>query len=346
MKETNVMYDIVTLEDCKNLNKDVKYVSIDIKNVNVDVISYLKNNGNNLFFSDRIGDKHGYVYVDYATFIKGESVIDNIVNNIPNDLSELEIARYLYVCLGKTVGYDINIAFDKNEFFSLNNINNTNNLWNCLSIGKTSNYVLAKIYLYLCSLFDINCEVIYNSDDAIISNKLNINDNIFVVSLGKDLALIQAGFPTKNFSSYNNEIDIDKRVGYIKKDYNDKLIDRALSSINYMDENMVDDILKKTQKILDLNKIKPVELGIIYNYIFNKYCPNYDIIISNLYINDKEHEHFILISYGNKYYSYNYNIKSFIQIDKDILVKNLDNNKVCLYNDEFIPNISKKTVTL
>lgn len=341
-----VIYDIDSLSDCKSLDKSIKYVTVDIKNVDIDVISYLVNNGNNYLYTDRINDKQGYVFVDYATFVKGQSVIDSIVNNIPSGLSKLEIARYLYINLGKSVGYDINVILEKNEYFSLENIRNINNIWNCLANGRITGMTLAKIYLYLCSMFNIECDIITNNRDDFYSNKIIIDDNTYVVNLGRDIALIQAGFPTKYFASFNHEIDIDKKIGYIKREYNDVLIDKILSSIDYLDENMVYNILIKTQKVLNVSSIKPVELSIIYNYIFNKYCPNYDIAINNLYINDKKHDHFILITYNDKHYSYNYALKKFLIIDNNNLVSNLDDNKIGLYNDEIIPNVNRGSVVL
>ena len=341
-----VVFDVVNLSDCKKIDNDVKYITIDIKNVNIDVISYLFNKGKNLLYTDRICDKRGYVYVDYETFAKGQTIVDSIVDNIPSGLSKLEIARYLYINLGKRVGYDIDIVIDKNDFFSLNNIKNINNIWSCLANGKVSSVALAKIYLYLCSMLDIDCEIILNNENGIYYNKILVDDNTYIVCLIRDIALIQAGFETKCFASFNSEKDIDKKVGYIKREYNNVLIDKILSSINYMSEDVVFDILSKTQKILRVDTIKPVELSIIYNYIFSKYCPNYDVRINNLYINDKNHEHFILISYGDKHYSYNYNLKKFVLIDKEILVSSLDNKKVGLYNDEYIPDLQKSSVVI
>lgn len=337
MEDSKVMYDVVSLSDCKKLDKNVKYVTVDIKNINVDVISYLVNNGENLYFTDRIDSECGYVYVDYATFVKGQSVVDEIVNSVNKNFNNLEIARYLYISLGKVVGYDINVTLDKNEFFSLNSIKSVNNIWASLSCGKTSSKVLAKCYLYLCSIFGIVCDIIVSKDGRFV-NRLIIDDNSFVVDLSMDIYLIQGGFETKSFS---NIIDVDKKIKYIKKDYNNIVIDKVLSSIDYMEENMVYDILLKTQRILRVNDIKSVELGLIYRNLFDKYCPNYDVGINNLYINNEEKSHFILISYGDKHYTYNYDLKCFVFIDNNNLIRNLNNNNICLYMNEVIPNLGR-----
>ena len=342
MKENEVIYDIKSLPDCKNIGEDVKYVTIDIKNINYDVISYLINNKKEILFTERIDNKRGYVYVDYDTFIKGQIIIDNIINEIPKNLNKLETARYLYIKLGKIVGNEL---INKYDYYLFNNINSIGNIWHSLVNGKISNITLAKTYLYLCSLFDINCEIIKSNNGEVV-NKIYINDNNYIVNLNKDLWLIQAGFATKYFASYNNEIDIDKKIGYVNQNYNDIYIDRIISSIDFMDENMLGDILIKTQGLLNVDSIKPVELAKIYNYIFNKYCPDYNITINNLFINNEEYEHFILISFQDKRYSYNYQKKSFAIIDNDILKRNLDNKKIELSIDEFIPNLRTKTIAL
>ena len=88
--------------------------------------------------------------------------------------------------------------------------------------------------------------------------------------------------------------------------------------------------------------MKPIELGVIYDLIFQKYCPNYNISINNLFINGiyDNKEHFILISNNNKYYSYNYNRTSFVELSYDEIIKNIENKKIGIYLNEKIPTIS------
>lgn len=334
MKQSKVIYDVNDLSSCKDMDKSVKYVTLDIKSVNSDVVSYFVNNENDYFYSDRIDNKRGYVYVDYATFVKGQEIINNIINGANKRFSKFELARYLYVSLGKTVG------MDKVKFFSLNGVGN---VWGSLASGRVNNIVLCKIYMYLCSYFDITCDIITNNETGSYVNWLNIDGNSFVVDLYSDLYLIQAGFDTKGFGSYNEDMDLDKKIGY---KHNDKIIDRIMSSIDIMDENMVMDILIKSEKIFDIDNIKSFELGEIYKYLFNRYCPNYDVVVNNLFINNKDHEHFILISYGDKHYCYNYDKSHFAIIDNDNLINNLEAFKIGIYDGEVIPNVSKKVGVL
>ena len=142
-----------------------------------------------------------------------------------------------------------------------------------------------------------------------------------------------------HFTPYNSDLDLDKKVKYIKNKYTNTIIDKSLKNIDYTKENCIEDILYKTQNILNIEFIKPVELSIIYEYIFNKYCPNYSIKINNLFLNNSSKHHFIMISYNNEHYSYNYKKKTFVKVNDLDLIDNIQNGKIGLYLDELIPNI-------
>ena len=140
-------------------------------------------------------------------------------------------------------------------------------------------------------------------------------------------------------------IVIDKKIGY----YNDieNKIDKMVKKI-MADDDFVFNLLLNTQDIIKVKDIKPIELSVIYDIIFSKYCPNFDIKINNLYLNDiyNQKEHFILISYNNRHYSFNYKKNSFIEVDNHDLITNFDNNKIGLYLDEHLslPNYQVKEI--
>ena len=48
---------------------------------------------------------------------------------------------------------------------------------------------------------------------------------------------------TKYFTPYNDELDLDKKIKYIKNKYTDSLLDKSLKNIDYTKENCVGDIL-------------------------------------------------------------------------------------------------------
>lgn len=339
----SIMISISTKEDIQLLkqNKQIKYVNIDLTNCNLEVIEYLKEHGKDYYYSDMINNKNGYIYVDYETFLTAENIIDSIILGIDSDFTDLEKARYLYVKLGKLLSYDINIYPEKNEVCNYVNMNILNNVWGSLSNRKATNISFVKIYYYLCSILKLDNEIVALNHHNYLGNKLSIDDNILLVDLTQDVPFIQAGFQTRRFANFNDDIELDKKIGYIKKEYTEKLLDKVFKKINLNDSEILKNILLKTQDLINVANIKPTELGIIYDMIFNKYCPTYDIRINNLFVNDiySNKEHFILISYGDEHYSYNFKKNSFVQVTNEQLVKNIKRNKIGLYLDEEIPNL-------
>lgn len=344
MNRDNIILTIKNMEDIKKIkNSKIKYLNIDIVNVDKDVINYLKNNGKKYLYAESIDNRNGYIYVDYNTFFMGEKLINNIISNVPDNLTEIEKAKYLYVTLGKIIGYDINTIPEKNETCNFNSINTINNIWGSLNNLKATNQSYCKLYLYLCSLLNIKCEIISVNHNGFLCNKLTINNNSLIVDLTADIPFIEAGFKTRKFSNYNDELELDKKIGYIKDNYNEIKIDKVLKNINQDDNNFVFNFLVDTQKIIKIDNIKPIELGIIYDMLFHKYCPDNRIIINNLYLNDiyNNKEHFILISYNNMHYSYNYNKQTFMNISEKELINNLENEKIGVYLNENIPIVCK-----
>ena len=340
MKNTkSLVVAVSTIKDIEKIKKDTKYINIDITNCPHDVIEYFMKKGQNYLYSETINNNSGYIYVSYEDFYKAENIITKIYLNMPNDLNKLETARYLYTSLAKYVFFDINIDPSKNETYSFSLTSNINNLWGSLAAGRVTDISVAKIYYYICKRMDLDISLEINEDTKEAYNKLIIDNLIMNVDLFIDIPYIQVFMKTKNFTPYNDDLELDKKIKYIKNKYTNTLIDKSLKNIDYTKENCIRDILNKTQNILDIDNIKPVELSIIYEYLFNKYCPNYNVKINNLYLNNQEKNHFIMISYNNDHYSYNYKEKTFIKVNDYDLIDNLKTGKIGLYLDEFIPNI-------
>lgn len=340
MKNTHsLVVSISSIKDIDKIKENTKYINIDITNCDHTVIDYFLKNGNNYLYSEVIDNTKGYSYVNYNDFYKAETIISAIYANMPNDLNKLEIARYLYVSIAKYVFFDINIVPEKNETFNFSLTSNINNLWGSLSLGRVTESSISKIFYYLCKRLDIDISLELDNDTKKVYNRLKINNLILNVDLFKDLPYIQVKMQTKYFSPYNNDLELDKKVKYIKNKYTDSLIDKALKNVDYTKENSIEDILYKTQNILDIDNVKPVELSIIYEYLFDKYCPNYNIKINNLFLNNREKNHFIMISYNNEHYSYNYKKKTFVKVNDLDILDNIKTGKIGLYLNEFIPNI-------
>ena len=336
----SLIVSVYNFKDIDKISKDTKYINIDITNLNYDVITYFLEHGNTYKYTDIIDGVIGYTYVDFKTFEKAENLISMIYANMPNDLNEMEIARYLYVKLGKCLSYDINTDTNKNELYDLSLITEINNIWGSLTLGKVNDVTASKIYYYLCKRLNIDITLVTSEDNKRALTKMIINNQIMVTDLYEDIPYIQANMQTKCFSTYNDDILMDKRVKYIKNRYNNYYLDKVLKDIDYTQESCVWDILNNTKKVLNINFIKPLELGIIFKHIFEMYLPNYDVKINNLFLNNALKKHFLLISYRNDHYSYNYKKEEYVKVHDNDLLENINIGKIGLYLNEVIPNIN------
>ena len=336
--KSSLIVHIHSSQDIDKITDKTKYINLDINNINEEIIEYFIKYGSDFMYADFIGDTPGYIYVNYQEFIQAEEIIELIYQDMPGMISEIEIAKYLYVTLGKIVSVDINSDNSKNDYYNLGLATNINNLWGSLATGLTTDISIAKIYYYLCIRAGIkNSVVLYGNN---IVNELYIDRQTLMVNLLKDIPFIQANMKTRYFSTYNDDELLDKNINYLKNRYNDYYLDKALKNIDYMREDCVYTILNRTVKLFNINKIKPGELRILYEYIFNKYCPNYNIKINNLYLNNRKRKHFIIISYNLEHYSYNYQKKCFVKVSDFDIIDNIKEGKIGLYLNEFIPNIN------
>jgi len=338
------------MEDIKKLKQSpsIKYINLNITSPDLEVIYYLLEHGHNYLYAEKVDDIRGYIYVPFEIFEKAQNFILDVINNIPPNLTKIEVARYFYITIGKNIGYDINILTDKNETFNLNKINTINNIWGSIYNTKGTNLSFTKLYLYLCKLMRIKCKLNQETNSNNITNILTINNREIEVNITKDIPFIQAGFKTKNFPGYDDNLDIDKKIFYIKDNYCEVKINEILKKIDYNNPDIFNVILLITSKIINACNLKPIELGIIYNLIFSRYCPNYDITINNLYIvgQNNTKEHFILISHNNKSYSYNYSKNNFVEVSIEDIIKNIKEQKIGIYQNETVPFMVNKEKTL
>ena len=346
MNSENVILNVSDIKDVEKITNDTRYINISIDNVSIDVIDYFLLNGDKFSYSDSINTKNGFIYASYDMFKYGESVIDNIISNMPNNLSNLEKIRYVYIYLGKIFSSDINVVDTKNEFISFNNISSINNIWGAISKGKIGDAALSKVLMYVCSRIGIKSELISSSIKGSVANKIYFDDSFLIVDLFNDLHNIQGGFCTSYFDKYNDNKELDKKIFYIKDEYMDFYIDKVLSNIDYMKEDILYEILSLTSSVLNINSIGTMELFKIYKNIFDKYIPNYDIKINNLFVTGKcgNKEHFTLFSYNDVYYSFNYNKGCFVNVAEGILYECLSEEKIGIYADEEFELVEKRVL--
>jgi hypothetical protein len=221
----------------------------------------------------------------------------------------------------------------KNEVCNISMLNNIDNIWGSLFLGKVNDNIITKIYYYLCKRVGIDIKILNKE------NVINIDNKIFNVVLYNDLPFIQTKMKTRYFGPYNDDVSIDKKIKYIKDKYTDYYLDKALKNIDYTSDDAVWYILDKTKKIIGVDNVRPNELKVIYDYIFKTYSPNTSIKINDLFLNKSDKLHFIMISYNSNHYSYNYRKKAFIKVSNDDILDNINANKIGLYLHEVIPNI-------
>ena len=225
MNTDNIIVNIKNIEDIEKISNVTKYINISIDNINNDVINYFLLNGKNYLYSDTINNNNGFIYSNYDMFKNGENIINTIICNVPNDLSDIEKIRYVYIYLGKILCSDINIMDDKNEIISFDKVSTASNIWSSLSSRKVSDIVVSKIFMYVCFRLGFKSELISSSIRGNIANKVYVNDTFVIVDLFSDLYNIHAGFSTKYFDKYNDNKDIDKKILYIKDEYMEFYID-------------------------------------------------------------------------------------------------------------------------
>jgi len=335
----SIVVNISSINDLDKITNHTKYINLNITDCDHEVINFFLKNGESYLYSEIINNVSGYIYVSYQEFLKAENIINGIYANMPNDLKPLEIARYLYTTIPNYVSFDINLDREKNESSNLSLISSVNNIWGSISNGRVNDKSISKIYYYLCRRLGLDIDLLISNITNDIYTELHISKMSIITDLFNDIPFIQAKMKTLHFGTYNDDLSLDQTVKYIKNYYSDELIDKALKNIDYTNKTCVENILAKTTKILSIDKIKPTELSIVYNLIFTKYCPKYQIKINNLFLNTKDKNHFIIISHEDEHYSYNYKKKAFVKVTNIDLIDNLNNGRIGLYTDEFIPNL-------
>ena len=203
---------ILTGNYISKITKETKYINIPIDIVDNNINNYFLINGVDYSYSENINSKQGFIYTDYNMFKQGELLIDSIIKDIPQNLSDIEKVRYIYITLGKELNIDINTLSSKNEILSLNNITNLNNIWGALSKKSITRSSIVKILLYICSKIGIKSEVVSTDIKGNMANKIYINNTYIIVNLFEDIANIKAGFSTEHFDKYNNNIELDKKI--------------------------------------------------------------------------------------------------------------------------------------
>lgn len=324
----------------------VKYVLLDIGKPDFGVIDYFLRYGENYLYSYCYGDSSGYVYVDYETFKKGQESILKIVLGIDSNYSDLYKARYLYTRLGKIVGKNIDCMSPYAVVYQFDKTLECSNIWGAISSTYVNDVSLSKLYLYLCSLVGVTCSLVER--DGRFFNKIILGNREVLVDLYQDLYCIQGGLETKWFGDYNHNIEMDRKIGYIRDNYSDFYIQDYIQSHSSLvaDEVFLGDFLLYTQKVLGISSFSSFEIFEVYQNLFLRYCSNFNFGVDNLFVkmDDGSREHLVVISGGEECYCYNYVDGSFVLILKEQLDSYFNDGKIGRYNQESIGNLGMEVL--
>ena len=194
-------------------------------------------------------DKKTLVRKNEYLYLEKRNIFKSFYYEIRNELNLLKRKRFksllarLYIKLGSFISYDINTIPEKNEVLNLSTINTINNIWGALSKGKGTNHTFTKIYYYLCRLNDIDCKLITINNFGYQKNIIKEEDTEIITDITNDLPYIQSGYQTRFFGTYNDDINLDRVIGYIEE-YSEKRIEKIIKTINNEFKNYLVDILE------------------------------------------------------------------------------------------------------
>ena len=201
--------------------------------------------------------------------MNGHNIDDEIkllIHNIPDDLSEIEIVRWIYIKLGMLFNYDYRIAGDINIRNKVIDYDSgyISNYQTCTKISEILNKVFSEIGINSKTVMRENEVVIYDYKHTANEVTLSTGEK-YLLDLTIDLYLIQSGCQTREFASFdkgdyesisNSKLQaIDEKLGLIKDEYTDKKILDKKSVINGIDYSMMtndEELIYKIEKIKGL----------------------------------------------------------------------------------------------
>lgn len=158
--------------------------------------------------------------------------IDIIINNMPENLSEIEIIRYIYLNLGKLLvsntNYSYNLNFEKRHNIFINGKNSpipqTNEII-CNSGSELLTYTLKKL--------GVNAETYYNIGIDHAETIVNTLDNkLYCLNLIGDLSRIHTNRKTKYFAESSDTGILNAEIKLIYQKLPDSLSDEELKKID------------------------------------------------------------------------------------------------------------------
>jgi len=279
-------------------------------------------------------------------------MVEKLKSEMPKDLNEIEIAKYIYIELGKIKSYDEKYFFGnsktRNKIYRLakstpNRINETMKKRRVVCVS------LSYLYRELLKRFDIKSYINYpdiEGDHVNVTICLNDGTNV-KADLQLDLPMIQTNMKTRyfgtkergdeaeGFSEISDEenVEIDKRIHYIndKNDYRDEEIKKLKQSCQGKLPTEISELIINNQEVNNL----PSDMGYIeksqYYIVLFRFCmPRKNFDIAHCYRYDKTDNEeqdkkykMILGVYdkGNSITTYTFSerVNGFIPVDHSVL---------------------------
>lgn len=228
----------------------------------------------------------------------GQNIIPSInfiMSSLPDDITDLEKVRYIYINLGKLFSYDYRIIVD--ESVASIPIDYTHN-----EIGRYKTcYQISEVLMILINGLIPSCQAkliertIQGRHFAKehVATEVTFSDGLkIILDLTLDLANIQGGLKTKEFGFTTNstgDYDIislaecaqmDKKLGFIVDKYTDDYINEFVEQIsqidfsNYSPAEVIDFKIKKIKEVFSKD-FKGTHEAIRYIYtLFSKILSN------------------------------------------------------------------------
>lgn len=295
------------------------------------------------------------------------NIAERILKKIPEGLSDLEKARFVYLELGKMVSFNEEYWFGnskiKNKIYkSQTKIEDLKDIKNnkiiCVSLSNLYNYMMGRIGIKAVQAHDVN-------DSRHVYSEFEIDGKRYKADLQKDLHFIQTKRRTWEFGEIDvsvadsevntEEIEkIDAKIGYSyqgEKNFRRLIanIENEIKKVDELDKKM-NIILNKISEYEDISKMEYSEKIWYYYYIIKRMltlqekkreCEN------QLYTEDNDKRKYTccisVLKRDGEFYRMIYSEKNgkFIPVEDEILIELIkDGLKTC--RNEKIPGLKKK----
>lgn len=295
------------------------------------------------------------------------NIAERILKKIPEGLSDLEKARFVYLELGKMVSFNEEYWFGNNKiknkiYKSQTKIEDLKDIKNnkiiCVSLSNLYNYMMGRIGIKAVQAHDVN-------DSRHVYSEFEIDGKRYKADLQKDLHFIQTKRRTWEFGEIDvsvadsevntEEIEkIDAKIGYSyqgEKNFRRLIanIENEIKKVDELDKKM-NIILNKISEYEDISKMEYSEKIWYYYYIIKRMltlqekkreCEN------QLYTEDNDKRKYTccisVLKRDGEFYRMIYSEKNgkFIPVEDEILIELIEDGlKTC--RNEKIPGLKKK----